>query len=184
MADLLASYQGLSASSPRADVSTALNAIISCAWPIDNPSPALTFPQHSPLTIQTARPSSLPFYQISSLASLAERMAGFSIQVLSATLVSRSLTNHSFSDVHLALSTIKALGRHPSGSTVVASDNNLSTLLAASKSFKDSNLEASLEALRCIANALLLVESARATLINGSVNGGEYAILLLEVGRS
>src|SRR6267154_1204935 len=111
-------------------------------------------------------------------------MAGFSIQVLSATLVSRSLTNHSFSDVHLALSTIKALGRHPSGSTVVASDNNLSTLLAASKSFKDSNLEASLEALRCIANALLLVESARATLINGSVNGGEYAILLLEVGRS
>jgi len=29
-----------------------------------------------------------------------------------------------------------------------------------------------------------LVESARATLIYGSVNGGEYAILLLEVGRS
>jgi hypothetical protein len=44
MADLLASYQGLSISSPRADVSKVLNAIISCAWPIDNPSPALSLP--------------------------------------------------------------------------------------------------------------------------------------------
>jgi len=44
MADLLASYHGLSASSPRADVSKVLNAINSCAWPIDNPSPALTSP--------------------------------------------------------------------------------------------------------------------------------------------
>jgi hypothetical protein len=87
MADLLASYKGLSASSSRADVSKVLNAIISCVWSIDNPSPALTFPQHSPLTTQAARPSLLPFYQISSLASLAERMAGFSIQVLNATLV-------------------------------------------------------------------------------------------------
>jgi hypothetical protein len=111
-------------------------------------------------------------------------MAVFSIQVLSASLVFCSLTNKTFSDVHLALSAIKALGRHPSGSTVIASDNNLSTLLAASKSLKDSNLEASLEALRCVANALLLIESARTTLINGSVNGGEYAVLLLEVGWS
>lgn len=87
-----------------------------------------------------------------------------------------------FLDVHLALSATKALGRHPSGSAVIASDDNVSTLLAASKSFKDSNLEASLEALRCIANALLLVESARATLINGPVNGGEYIVSLLEVG--
>ncbi len=58
----------------------------------------------------------------------------------------------------------------------------MSTLLAVSKRLKDSNLEASLEALRCIANALLLIESARATLISDSVNGGEYVVLLLEVG--
>lgn len=44
MADLLASYNGLSASSPRTDVSKVLNAIVSCAWPIHNPSPSLTFP--------------------------------------------------------------------------------------------------------------------------------------------
>jgi hypothetical protein len=94
------------------------------------------------------------------------------------------VTEHYFlsADVHLALSTTKALGRQPSGSTVIALDSNLSTLLAASKSFKDSNLEAALEALRCIANALLLIESARATLISDSVNGGEYAVSLLEVG--
>lgn len=140
--------------------------------------------QHSPLTMQTAQPSSLPFYRISSVASLAERMAGSSILVLNATLVFWPITNLTLSDVHLALSAVKALGRHPSGSTVVASDNNLSTLLTASKNFKDSNLEASLEALRCIANALLLIESARATLISDSVSGGEYIVLLLEVCRS
>lgn len=111
-------------------------------------------------------------------------MAGSIIQVLTCALVFRpqAQLNILFSDIHLALSTIKALGRQPSGSTVIASDSNLSTLLAASKSFKDSNLEAALEALRCIANALLLIESARATLISDSVNGGEYAVLLLEVG--
>lgn len=87
----------------------------------------------------------------------------------------------SFPDAHLALSAIKAIGRQPSGSSVIASAGNLSTLLAVSKSFKDSNLEASLEALRCIANALLLIESARATLVGDAVGGGEYAILLLEV---
>jgi hypothetical protein len=99
-------------------------------------------------------------------------------QLVSRTVVTPKL---SFADAHLALSTIKALGRHPSGSSVIALDSNLSTLLASSKSFKDSNLDASLEALRCIANALLLVESARATIISDSVNGGEYAVLLLEV---
>ncbi len=103
------------------------------------------------------------------------------MQVLTPTLAFRPLANHSFSDVHLAFSAIKALGRHPSGSAIIASDNNLSTLLTASKNFKDSNLEASLEALRCIANALLLIESARTTFISDSVNGGEYVILLLEV---
>jgi hypothetical protein len=80
------------------------------------------------------------------------------------------------------LSRPSRLGRHPSGSIVIVSDNNLSTLLAVSKELKNSNLEASLDALRCIANALLLIESARATLINGSVNGGESVVLLLEVG--
>lgn len=109
-------------------------------------------------------------------------MAGFITLVLTPTCSPTVITSKlSFADAHLALSTIKALGRHPSGSSVIALDSNLSTLLASSKSFKDSNLDASLEALRCVANALLLVESARATIISDSVNGGEYAVLLLEV---
>lgn len=134
--------------------------------------------------MQTARPLSPPFYQISGPASPAARMAGFIILVLHHSCFSIiSVTKYSSSDVHLALSAIKALGRQPSGSTVIASDSNLSTLLTVSKNFKESNLEAALEALRCIANALLLIESARATLISDSVNGGEYAVFLLEVGR-
>jgi hypothetical protein len=147
------------------------------------PRSNLTSLQHPSLTTQLARPSSLPWYQISGPANLAARVAGFITQVLVPPSSFRPLLqqNTTYSDGHLALSAIKALGRHPSGSSVLASDNNLSTLLAVSKSFKDGNLEASLEALRCVANALLLIESARATLISDSVNGGEYAVLLLEV---
>jgi hypothetical protein len=185
MADLLASYLGLSASSPRTDVSKALNAIISCAWPIHDPSPALTFPDLcAALSIDNTNRAALATSILLDIKSCEAGGASGRLQhtgTLSHScflIVNKSL----FSDVHLALSAIKALGRHPSGSAVVASDNNLSVLLAASKSFKDSNLEASLDALRCIANALLLIESARATLLNGSVNGGEYAVLLLEVG--
>jgi len=146
---------------------------------------ALTSSQRSSSTMPAARPSSLPFYQTSHLANLEAQILGFITQVLT---LSRNLDHcrHTAlfsSDAHLALSAIKALGRHPSGSAVLASDSNLSTLLAASKNFKDSNLDASLEALRCIANALLLIETARSTLICDSVNGGEYAVLLLEVRR-
>ncbi|KAI9512982.1 hypothetical protein F5148DRAFT_1145748 [Russula earlei] len=80
-------------------------------------------------------------------------------------------------DAHLALSAIKASGRHPSGSTILALDNNLSSLLAASKTIEDSNLEASLEALRRIANALL-VESARATLISDSKSSSPDVVFI------
>jgi len=133
--------------------------------------------------MQLVRPSSPPSYQTSGHASLAARVAGSITRVLTQTHPSAMVlaTEHSFSDAHLALSAVKGLGRHPSGSSVIALENNLSTLLTTSKSLKDSNLEASLEALRCIANALLLIESARATIISDSVNGGEYGVLLLEV---
>lgn len=147
MADLLASYNALSASSPRADVSKVLNAIIG-ALLIDN-------------TTREALVSAL-------LSDIGSCKPGGTCGRLHHT------------DAHLALSAVKALGRHPSGSSVIALENNLSTLLATSKSLKDGNLEASLEALRCVANALLLIESARATIISDSVNGGEYGVLLLE----
>ncbi|KAI0301951.1 guanine nucleotide exchange factor [Multifurca ochricompacta] len=151
MADILASYNALSPSSPRGDVSKVLNAIATIPI-IDNASREALI--------------------IALLSDVGSCKPGSTSGRLHHT------------DAHLALSAIKSLGRQPSGSSVIASAQNLSTLLVVSKSLKDSNLEASLEGLRCIANALLLIESARASLISDSVNGGEYAILLLEKSSS
>lgn len=82
-------------------------------------------------------------------------------------------------DAVLALGAIKSLGKHPSGASVLASPDNLSTLLSLSRTFKD-DLDASCEALRCIANTMLLIEDARKTWISDSVKGGEASVRLLE----
>lgn len=78
---------------------------------------------------------------------------------------------------------MKTLGKDPAGSEVIATSANLSTLLALSRSFKDDT-DASNEALRCIANALLLISYARDTFIRNDVGGGELAVELLEVRSS
>ncbi|KAI9448470.1 guanine nucleotide exchange factor [Lactarius indigo] len=152
MADLLASYNVLSPSSPRADITKVLNALINAAPIVDDSS------------------------REALIATLVSDIASCKPGSTSGRL------HHT--DAHLALSAIKALGRHPSGSSVLASASNLSILLAVSKNFSGSNLDASLEALRCIANTLLLIESARNTLTSDSVNGGEYAVLLMEKSSS
>ncbi|KAJ3564687.1 hypothetical protein NP233_g8126 [Leucocoprinus birnbaumii] len=82
-------------------------------------------------------------------------------------------------DAAKALLAVKSLGRDPSGSEFLASPSNLSTLLSLSASHKDDS-DASLEALRCIANALLLVESSRETFLKQPVNGGEFCLNALE----
>lgn len=151
MADLLTSYNALSPSSPRTDVTKVLNALINVPIVDDSSREALVTALVS--DIESCKPGS-----------------------------TSSRLHHT--DAHLALSAIKALGRHPSGSSVLAPASNLSILLAVSKNFSGSNLDASLEALRCIANTLLLIESARTTLTSESVNGGEYAVLLLEKSSS
>ena len=182
MADLLASYNTLSPSSSRADVARVLNALIAGAAPLNHLVSYLTLSQHPSSTILVARPWSQLLSQISSLANRVARAAGSIILVhLYAYASIPASTECRFLDAHLALSAIKALGRHPSGSSVIASASNLSILLTASKNFSSSNLDASLEALRCIANTLLLIESARNTLTGDPVNGGEYAVHLLEV---
>lgn len=58
--------------------------------------------------------------------------------------------------------------------------NKLSTLLSLSSALKDDT-EASNEALRCIANALLLVPDARNIFVQKDVGGGEASVELLEV---
>ncbi|KAJ6522759.1 guanine nucleotide exchange factor [Mycena vulgaris] len=82
-------------------------------------------------------------------------------------------------DAALALLAVKTLGKNPTGSEVLGTAPNLSILLGLVASLKD-DLEASGEALRCIANALLLIERARSVFISKEVNGGETCIALLQ----
>lgn len=92
--------------------------------------------------------------------------------------VAKRITGHA--DVGQALLTIKSLGKLPTGSQVVATRQNLHSLLIIFNAFKD-DAEASNEALKCIANALLLIESARSTFVHKEVGGGDAVIDLLEV---
>lgn len=87
---------------------------------------------------------------------------------------------HFLTDAVHALLAVKALGKHPAGSEIIATPANLSNLLTLSTSFKNDP-DASGEALRCIANALLLVEEARSMWIMKEVGGGEASVEFLEV---
>ncbi|KEP49439.1 guanine nucleotide exchange factor synembryn protein [Rhizoctonia solani 123E] len=75
-------------------------------------------------------------------------------------------------DVALALGAIKSLGRIESGSRVVASKENLKHILDVAKDLSASNAEASKQAMRCIANAILLVPAGRDTLVD--LDGDEF----------
>ena len=79
-----------------------------------------------------------------------------------------------------ALAALKSLGKNPAGSETIATSANLHAVLSISEYFKD-DLDCSNEALRCIANALLLVESARKTFVKKEVGGGETMVEFLEV---
>lgn len=72
------------------------------------------------------------------------------------------------------------LGKMPVGSQVIAEPTNLKTLLGFSRSFKNDP-EAGNEALRCVANALLLIERARGTWTDKEVGGGDACVDLLNV---
>jgi hypothetical protein len=83
-------------------------------------------------------------------------------------------------DAAQGLLAVKTLGKDPAGSKFLAEAPNLLTLLGFATTFKD-DLGAFSEALRSIANALLLIEEARSTFISENVNGGDACILILEV---
>jgi hypothetical protein len=74
------------------------------------------------------------------------------------------LIGHTSVEAAQALLAVKALGRNSSGSEILATPANLSTLMAIYASFADDPA-ASVEALKCVANTLLLVERARAILV-------------------
>jgi hypothetical protein len=83
-------------------------------------------------------------------------------------------------DASQALSALKSLCKNKAGAQVLASATNLSFLLSLADQYKD-NIDASCEALRCVANTMLLIEDARTTVIGDSVKGGEHAVQLLQV---
>lgn len=87
---------------------------------------------------------------------------------------------HQSLDVAQALLAVKSLGKQPAGSQVVASRQNLTSLLAIYHAFKE-DAEASNEALKCIANALLLIESARSSFVQKEIGGGDAVVEILEV---
>ncbi|TFK29316.1 hypothetical protein FA15DRAFT_664249 [Coprinopsis marcescibilis] len=82
-------------------------------------------------------------------------------------------------DAAKALLAVKTLGREPSGSEVISRSENVLTLLGLQLSLKDYP-DAASEALRCIANALLLIEPARHAFLDGEVNGAQFCIPMLD----
>ncbi|KAG7446096.1 uncharacterized protein BT62DRAFT_895946 [Guyanagaster necrorhizus] len=85
----------------------------------------------------------------------------------------------SFKDAAQALLAVKMLGKNPSGSETLATASTLSTLLGLSISLKDDP-EASNEALRCMANTMLLFDHARGAFIGKEVGGGEICVGMLD----
>lgn len=83
-------------------------------------------------------------------------------------------------DAAQALLAVKTLGKDPAGSKCLAEAPYLLSLLGFANKFKDDP-DASSEALRSIANALLLIEEARSTFISKDIKGGDACILMLEV---
>ncbi|KAF7331636.1 hypothetical protein MKEN_00043200 [Mycena kentingensis (nom. inval.)] len=82
-------------------------------------------------------------------------------------------------DAALALLALKTLGKNPTGSESLSTAPTLSALLKLVTTLKDDT-EAMGEALRCIANALLLFEPARLVLVSNQVNGGDPCLELLQ----
>ncbi|KAF9263754.1 hypothetical protein L218DRAFT_901416 [Marasmius fiardii PR-910] len=83
-------------------------------------------------------------------------------------------------DANQAILAVKMLGRNPQGSNYLATETGLSDLLIiASSLLEKDNLGAGCEALRCIANAMLLFEGGRSTFLTEEVNGGEICMQML-----
>ncbi|KAJ3522042.1 hypothetical protein NMY22_g12060 [Coprinellus aureogranulatus] len=105
------------------------------------------------------------------------------IQLILDDLKSNSKRRLSSKDAAQALLAVKTLGREPSGSQVIAKAENLKTLLAFQSTFKDAP-DAAMEALRCIANSLLLVDTARALFLEKGVDGGDLSLAMLEKAQT
>ncbi|KAF5351599.1 hypothetical protein D9758_007163 [Tetrapyrgos nigripes] len=105
------------------------------------------------------------------------RIRNFNVPYIVSSAGSKSRLNAR--DAAHALLAVKTLGKNPSGSEYLATAPALSTFLSLANSFRD-DIDASCEALRCIANTMLLFEQARRTLTTKEVGGGEAVLAMLE----
>ncbi len=179
MSSLLASYSSLSPSSSRTDLHSTLQSIIDGL--LFSLSSILHF---SPLP--AAPPSSVDRpdrEELLKLLLLDLRTCGpksrLAAKGTSSSTQTSSVTHYS-PDASQALLALKTLGKDPSGSLYLSSAANLSSVLSFSSTFKDDS-DAVSEALRTIANTLLLVANARTTFVGGGVAGGMLTAIMLEV---
>lgn len=86
-------------------------------------------------------------------------------------------------DTALALLALKTVGKHPQGSNIISYSSSLATLLNLASSLAKEDPDASNEALRCVANALLLHESGRLSILDKEANGGDICAVMLDVSK-
>lgn len=101
------------------------------------------------------------------------------IDDLQAVIIDGSPSRLIRDDALSALSAVKGLGRIPHGAQVLASVPNLKCLMTLAIKLETAP-DASNEALKCIANTLLLSEPARTTLLSQDIDGGNICIELLQ----
>ncbi|KAJ4481036.1 guanine nucleotide exchange factor [Lentinula aciculospora] len=87
-------------------------------------------------------------------------------------------------DAAQALLALKTLGRVPAGSEPLTEPSSLCTLLELASSLYKEDRSASSEALKCVANTLLLYDHARVTFVSREVGGGEICASMLEKATS
>ncbi len=200
MSNFLDAYTALSNASPRSEVAKLLQSITDGKLPLPPFHPRTrTKPSlipAPPLTIDDAKRRELIQTILDDLAKpnghggkksrLTNKGAFFAslpVHRRVPTSIKSLLRSDRFAtDAAPALQAVKSLGKNPAGSELIATSANLSTLLSLYNAHKDVP-EASNEALRCVANAMLLVDQARNTFVDQQVNGGDLAVELLEVRR-
>ncbi|KAG2130462.1 guanine nucleotide exchange factor [Suillus bovinus] len=101
------------------------------------------------------------------------------IDDLQAVIINGSSSRLIKDDALSALSAVKGLGKIPQGAQVLASVPNLKCLITLAIKL-ESTPDASNEALKCVANTLLLSEPARTTLLSQEIDGGNICIDLLQ----
>ncbi|KAG2360174.1 guanine nucleotide exchange factor [Suillus spraguei] len=101
------------------------------------------------------------------------------INDLQAVIIDGSPSRLIRDDAFPALSAVKGLGKFPHGAQVLASVSNLKCLMTLAMNLETAH-DASNEALKCVANTLLLSEPARTRLLSQEIDGGNICVDLLQ----